>query len=65
MKAKDARVGQLLKTNYGFVTIIKFFAPACIGCIVVSKSKKDYIKPKIGEWIYLRGLDLERAEIVA
>ena len=65
MKAKDARVGQLLKTNYGFVTIIKFFAPACIGCIVVSKSEKDYIKPKIGEWIYLRGLDLERAEVVA
>lgn len=65
MKAKDARVGQLLKTNRGLVTVMKFFAPAFIGCIVVSKGKKDYVKPKIGEWLYLRGFDLEQAEVVA
>ena len=65
MKAADARVGQLLKTNHGLVTIVKFFAPAFIGCIVVSKGEGDYATPKIGEWIYLRGFDFTEAEIIA
>lgn len=65
MKARNAKVGQLLKTSWGYVTIVKFFAPSCIGCIIVSKSKEDYTAFKIGEWIYLRGFDLEQAEIIA
>ena len=65
MKAKDARVGQLLKTGWGYATIVKFFAPSCIGCIIVSKANEDYTALKVGEWLYLRGLDLEEAEIIA
>ena len=65
MKANNIRVGQLLKTGHGLVTVIKFFAPAMIGCIVVSKGEKDYKKPEVGEWLYLRGLDLEQAELIA
>tara|TARA_Y100000593_G_C4300918_1_gene333313 strand:- start:2200 stop:2406 length:207 start_codon:yes stop_codon:yes gene_type:complete len=65
MKPKDIRLGQLLKTEHGLATVMKFFAPACIGCIVVSKESKSYKLPKIGEWIYLRGYDLEKAEIIS
>lgn len=65
MKAKNARVGQLLKTGWGYATIVKFFAPSCIGCIIVWKSKDSYRAFKVGDWIYLRGLDLEEAEIIA
>jgi len=65
MKASDARVGQLIKTSHGLATIMKFFAPAFIGCVIISKGKKDYVEPKIGEWLYLRGFDLQQAEIIA
>ena len=48
MKPKDIRLGQLLKTEHGLATVMKFFAPACIGCIVVSKKKASLINyPKL------------------
>ena len=65
MKPRDVRLGQLVKTRHGLATVMKFFAPASIGCIIVSKGTKDYSKPLVGEWIYLRGLDLEETEIIA
>ena len=65
MKANEIKIGQLLSTEYGLATVIKFFAPAYIGCIIVSKKEKDYKEPKLGEWIYLRGLDLEKSEVIS
>jgi len=64
MKAIDIKIGQLIKTRLGLATVMSFFAPAHIGCIIVS----PYTKAKRfqqGCWIYLRGLDLEQVEIIA
>ena len=66
MKACDVRVGQLIKTEWGLATVMKFFAPGYIGCVIINPF--PYVKSKHfqpGSWIYLRGLDLEQAEIIS
>ena len=63
MKANEARIGQLVKTEWGFATIMEFFAPEHIGCIIVTPFTKAK-RFQQGKWIYLRGLDLEEAEII-
>ena len=63
MKALDVKLGQLIKTEWGFATVMKFFAPMSIGCIIVTPFTKAK-RFQQGDWIYLRGLDFHQAEIV-
>ena len=71
MKAKDVRLGQLIKTEYGLLTVMKFWALKSIGCMVVARDPKykpgspGYKRYAQGEWVYIQGLDFEKAEIVA
>ena len=61
MHPRDVEVGQLVRVRgIGLCTVMNFFAPAYIGVVVV-----DPKRPELqGEWRYLRGLDLEQAEVV-
>jgi len=36
MKARDVKIGQLIKTEYGLATVMRFFAPKSIGCVLVT-----------------------------
>lgn len=69
MKARDVKVGHLVKTPYGLATVMKFFAPAFIACVIVTSKYKPgtpgYKMYGQGEWIYLRGIDLDKSEIIA
>ena len=69
MIARDVRVGQLIKTRYGLATVMKFWAPASIGCIIVTSFYRPgtpgYKKFKQGEWINIQGFDFDKAEIIA
>jgi hypothetical protein len=68
MKALDAKVGQLIKTNYGMATVMNFLAPKSIACVLVTylpELKAPRRGCKIGEWIYIRGFDFDEAIIVA
>jgi len=58
----EIKIGDLITTEYGLAHVMKFFAPAFIGCVVVTPTGRDKVEQ--GEWIYLRGLDLERAKPV-
>lgn len=68
MKAHDVKIGQLIKTEYGLATVMKFFAPKSIGCIIVTSFARPgtpgYNMYKQGEWIYIQGWDFDQAEIV-
>ena len=57
MKPADVKIGDLVKTDHGLARVMKFFAPALIGCVLLDG--KDQ-----GSWIYLRGHDLNTAEII-
>ena len=57
MHPANVNVGDLIKTSYGLAQVMKFFAPAFIGCILLNGKEQ-------GTWIYLRGYDLEKAELV-
>ena len=63
MKASNIRVGDLIKTNYGLATVMKFFAPSHIGCVIIAPYTKN-INMQLGDWIYLRGLDLQDAKVI-
>ena len=71
MKAKHAKLGQLIKTEYGLATIRVFYAPKSIGCVIVTKNPKykpgspGFKKYGQGEWIYIRGFDFDKAEIIS
>ena len=64
MKPVDIRLGQLIKTRWGLAVVQKFFAPAYIGCIIINPST-DVTQFQQGDWIYLRGLDLDEAKIIS
>jgi len=57
MHPAEIKVGDLIKTEFGLAQIMKFFAPAFIGCVVLEG-------PDQGSWIYLRGFNLEKAELI-
>ncbi len=38
MKAKNIKLGQLIKTQYGLATIMKIWAPKSISCILVGQN---------------------------
>ena len=62
MKASEVKIGQLiLVKGFGLCVVMKFFAPAYIGVVVVDPSWPSIM----GEWRYLRGLDFDEAEILA
>jgi hypothetical protein len=71
MKALDVKIGQLIKTEYGLATVMKFWAPKSISCIIVTRDPK--FKPGSpgherygqGEWINIRGFDFDKAEIIS
>lgn len=71
MKALDVKIGQLIKTEYGFGTVMKFWAPKMISCIIVARNPKfkpgspGYKNYAPGEWIYIRGFDFDKAEIIS
>jgi hypothetical protein len=65
MIPSEAKVGQLIRTEYGLVTIMKFFAPKYVGCVVVNKETRSLRADiKVGEWIYIQGYDFDKAEII-
>ena len=71
MKALDVKIGQLIKTEYGLLTVMKFWAAKSIGCVVVATNPKfkpgspGYKKYGQGKWIYIQGFDFDKAEIIA
>ena len=65
MKACDVKIGQLVKTQWGYATVMKFFAPAHIGCIIVTPFFPKSKRWETGSWIYLRGLDLDETEVIS
>ena len=71
MKAMDVRVGMLIKTEYGLATVMKFWAPKSISCIIVATDPKfkpgspGYKKYAQGVWINIGALDFDRAEIIS
>ena len=50
--------GYLIKTEYGMAHVTKVWAEKCVSALILSG-------PRLGEWIYLRGLDFERAEVIS
>ena len=59
MKASELKVGDLVKVRYkGLATIMKFWAPACVGVVLLEG--KD-----AGKWMTLRGLDFDEAEKIS
>ena len=71
MKAMNVRIGQLIKTEYGLATVMKFWAPKSISCIVITTDPKfkpgspGYKRYAQGEWIYIQGFDFDKAEIIS
>ena len=71
MKAMDVKLGQLIKTEYGLATVRVFYACKSIGCIIVATDPKfkpgspGFKKYGQGEWIYIRGYDFDKAEIIS
>jgi len=62
MKPSEVNVGDLIITEYGLACVMEFFAPAFIGCVIVTSTGRDSFGQ--GEWIYLRGFALEKAKLV-
>jgi hypothetical protein len=62
MKPSEVKVGDLISTEYGLARVMEFFAPAFIGCVIVTPTGRDRFGQ--GQWIYLRGFHLERAKII-
>ena len=71
MKARDVRVGQLIKTEYGLATVMKFWALKSVSCIIVATDPKykpgspGYKRYAQGEWINIQGFDFDKAEIIS
>ena len=71
MKALDVKIGQLIRTEYGLATVVKFWAPKAISCIIVTPNPKfkpgspGYKRYAQGEYINIVGFDFDKAEIVA
>jgi|TARA_R110001583_G_scaffold5598_11_gene30127 hypothetical protein len=69
MKPLEVKVGDLVSTEYGLARVMKFLAPAFISCVILTSRYKPgtpgYKKFGQGEWIYLRGLDFDRAKVIA
>ena len=69
MHPLNVKVGDLVNSPYGLVTVMKFIAPKFIACVIVGPNKwkpgsvahKRYGQ---GEWVYLRGFDFEASEVV-
>jgi hypothetical protein len=70
MKASNVKLGQLIKTEYGLATVMKFWAPKSISCIIVATNPKfkpgspGYKQYAQGEWINIQGFDFDKAEII-
>jgi len=70
MKALEVKIGQQIKTEYGLATVMKFWAPRFIGCIIVATDPKykpgspGHKKYAQGVWINIRGFDFDKAEII-
>jgi hypothetical protein len=52
------KVGDLIKTEYGLVHVTKVWASKCVSGIILTGTQR-------GEWVYLRGLDFERSEVIS
>jgi len=71
VKALDVKIGQLIRTEYGLATVMKFWAPKAISCVIVVTDPK--FKPGSpghkrygqGTWINIVGFDFDKAEIIA
>ena len=68
MKVGEVKVGDLISTEYGLARVMKFGAPAMVCCIILTSKYEPgthgYKNYGQGEWIYLRGLDFDRAEVI-
>ena len=70
MKPSDVEIGDLIITRYGLATVMKFNAPSCVGCMIVTTDPKykpgspGYKNYAQGEWIYIRGLDFIEAKLI-
>ena len=62
MKLSEVKVGDLISTEWGLARVMEILAPAFCSCIIVSSTGRD--KTSQGDWIYLRGLALERAKTI-
>lgn len=69
MKPLSVKVGDLVKSPYGLVTVMSFLAPKSIACVIVAPrnwkvgtpAHKQYGQ---GKWVYLRGFDFDASEVV-
>jgi|18_taG_2_1085343.scaffolds.fasta_scaffold179755_2 hypothetical protein len=52
------KVGDLIKTEYGLVHVTKVWAAKCVSGIILTGTQR-------GEWVYLRGLDFVRSEVIS
>jgi hypothetical protein len=50
--------GDLIKTEYGLVHVTKVWAAKCVSGIILTGTQR-------GVWVYLRGLDFERSEVIS
>jgi hypothetical protein len=57
MHPADVNIGDLVKTYHGLARVMKFFAPAFIACVLLEGKEQ-------GTWVYLRGYDLDKAELI-
>ena len=57
MHPSEIKIGDLIRTEYGLGHVMKFFAPAYIGVVLLDGKEA-------GTWVYLRGYDLDKAELV-
>ncbi|HIK67360.1 MAG TPA: hypothetical protein EYF95_05270 [Flavobacteriales bacterium] len=62
MKPSEVNVGDLIITEYGLARVMEFLAPAFISCVIVTPT--GIAGADQGEWIYLRGYNLEKAKLV-
>ena len=52
------KVGDLVQTGYGMAIVMKFLAPKYISALLMEG-------PDRGRYIYLRGYDLTRVEVIS
>ncbi len=65
MKSSEVKIGDLISTDFGLLQVMKFIAPAFVACVVLTPNENRWRqKEGQGEWVYIRGLDFDRAEIV-
>ena len=52
------KISDLITTEYGIALVTKVWASKCVSALLFSGKDK-------GQYIYLRGLDFERSEVIS